>query len=44
VVAKTNKLGITDKTNYLFSGTLVNNGTALAIVVETGMTTEIGKI
>lgn len=32
------------KINYLFSGTLVNNGTAIAVVVNTGMFTEIGKI
>lgn len=43
-VKKTGSLGITDKTNYLFSGTLVNNGTAIGVVVDTAMTTEIGKI
>lgn len=35
---------IQDRINYLFSGTLVNNGTALGLVVGTGMTTEIGII
>lgn len=44
VVTKTKDVGITDKVNYLFSGTLVNNGTALAVVVDIGMTTEIGII
>jgi len=28
----------------LFSGTLVNNGSAIAVVTNTGMFTEIGKI
>lgn len=43
-IKKTTDVGISDKSCYLFSGTLVNNGCAIAIVVETGMTTEIGKI
>ncbi|KAL4466566.1 hypothetical protein ABPG72_010617 [Tetrahymena utriculariae] len=42
-ISKT-EAGVLDKINYLFSGTLINNGTAIAVVVQTGMTTEIGKI
>jgi magnesium-transporting ATPase (P-type) len=30
--------------NYLFSGTLINNGTATGVVVSTGMRTQIGII
>lgn len=33
LIKKAIDVGITDKINYLFSGTLVNNGTAIAIVV-----------
>ncbi|MFZ5365230.1 MAG: cation-translocating P-type ATPase [Patescibacteria group bacterium] len=33
-----------EKKNMAFMGTLVSQGTALAVVVETGMSTEIGKI
>lgn len=33
-----------NKINYLFSGTLVNNGSAIAVVINTGMFTEIGRI
>ncbi|MEG0159188.1 MAG: cation-translocating P-type ATPase [Carnobacterium sp.] len=36
--------GIGDRKDKLFSGSLVVSGKATAIVVETGMTTEIGKI
>lgn len=43
-IAKTTNVGVLDKINYLFSGTLINNGTAIAVVVYTGMKTEIGKI
>ncbi|CAD8101390.1 unnamed protein product [Paramecium sonneborni] len=35
---------VQDKINFLFSGTLVSNGTAIGIVCNTGMRTEIGKI
>lgn len=37
-------LSLGDQRNMAFSGTLVQSGTALGIVVETGDTTEIGKI
>lgn len=32
------------KTNMLFSSTTISNGNCLAVVVDTGMSTEIGKI
>ena len=35
---------ISDKTNMVFSGTMVANGGAYAVVTGTGMGTEIGKI
>lgn len=35
---------VQDRINYLFAGTLINNGTAIGIVVSTGMRTEIGII
>lgn len=36
--------GVASKTNMLFSGTVVTNGGCLAVVTNTGMMTEIGKI
>ncbi|MBI4149987.1 calcium-transporting P-type ATPase, PMR1-type [Candidatus Woesearchaeota archaeon] len=38
------KIGIADCSNMVFAGTIVTNGKALAVVVATGMKTEIGKI
>jgi len=38
------KASVGDQLNMLFSGCLITSGTAKAIVVETGMTTEMGKI
>ncbi|MCL2409109.1 MAG: cation-translocating P-type ATPase [Oscillospiraceae bacterium] len=38
------KAPLGDQFNMLFSGCLVTNGKAKAVVVETGMTTEMGKI
>eukprot|EP00638_Chattonella_subsalsa_P008993 CAMPEP_0117769178 /NCGR_PEP_ID=MMETSP0947-20121206/22864_1 /TAXON_ID=44440 /ORGANISM="Chattonella subsalsa, Strain CCMP2191" /LENGTH=1124 /DNA_ID=CAMNT_0005593597 /DNA_START=59 /DNA_END=3434 /DNA_ORIENTATION=- len=35
---------IQGKTNMVFSGTMVTNGAAFAVVTATGMSTEIGKI
>jgi len=35
---------IADKSNMLFSGTLVANGSTIGVVTATGMKTEIGKI
>jgi len=38
------KLGIADRTNMIFSGTNIVLGSGKAVVVSTGMDTEIGKI
>lgn len=38
------KTGITDQDSMVFSGTLVSNGVGLAVIVRTGIDTEIGKI
>ncbi|MCM2325786.1 MAG: calcium-translocating P-type ATPase, SERCA-type [Candidatus Woesearchaeota archaeon] len=38
------KLQLGDQKNMVFSGTVINDGKATAIVVKTGMETEIGKI
>lgn len=35
---------IQSKTNMIFSGTMISNGAAYALVVDTGARTEIGKI
>ena len=41
---KTKDPAITEWTNYLFMGTSIVSGTALAVVVKTGSLTEYGKI
>ena len=41
---KEEEIGIGDRTNMLFSSSLVTYGRGKGIVVETGMTTEVGKI
>ena len=38
------KVVISDRTNMIYMGTLVEDGSASAVVVATGSTTEIGKI
>ena len=38
------KAYVGDQLNMLFSGCLITNGNVKAVVVETGMTTEVGKI
>ncbi|MBT3465298.1 calcium-translocating P-type ATPase, SERCA-type [archaeon] len=37
-------LGVGDRKNMIFSGTIITQGKGLAVVVKTGMLTEIGKI
>ena len=44
VPIKTEEPAITEWTNYLFLGTSIVSGTAVAVVVRTGSTTEYGKI
>ena len=43
-VIQDEKVGIGDRTNMLFSSSLITYGRGKAIVVETGMNTEVGKI
>ncbi len=38
------EIGVGDRTNMLFSSSLITYGRGTAIVVETGMNTEVGKI
>lgn len=42
VIAK--EVGVADRKNMIFSGTIITSGHARALVVATGMQTEIGKI
>ena len=43
VIAET-EIGVGDRTNMLFSSSLITYGRGRAVVVETGMNTEVGKI
>ena len=43
-VIEDTEVGIGDRTNMLFSSSLITYGRGKGIVVETGMTTEVGKI
>ena len=43
-VIENQKVGIGDRTNMLFSSSLITYGRGKGIVVETGMNTEVGKI
>lgn len=43
-IIEENEVGIGDRTNMLFSSSLITYGRGKAIVVETGMNTEVGKI
>ena len=43
-VIKDEKVGIGDRTNMLFSSSLITYGRGKGIVVKTGMNTEVGKI
>ena len=43
-VIEDEKVGIGDRTNMLFSSSLITYGRGKGIVVETGMNTEVGKI
>ena len=43
-VIEEEKVGIGDRTNMLFSSSLITYGRGKGIVVETGMNTEVGKI
>jgi len=39
-----NEVAVADRKNMVYMGTVVTNGRATAVVVSTGMTTEMGKI
>ncbi len=43
-VIKDEEIGIGDRVNMLFSSSLITYGRGKGIIVETGMTTEVGKI
>ncbi|MCX8147250.1 MAG: HAD-IC family P-type ATPase, partial [Candidatus Woesearchaeota archaeon] len=43
-IVYTKEMGVADRKNMVYSGTMITNGKGVAVVTATGMSTEIGKI